>query len=116
MVCLFYQPDLAFECSFMYDAGFTDRHESHRSIMALNVHFFGDRLLSTRNFQPHFCFIASCFSFQTSLNFKGRLYTAAFIRPSCFTMAAMLRDSVRTPYVRARDHAAIHVDHENSFR
>ncbi len=48
------KPDLAFECSFMYDASSTDRHESHRSIMALNVHFFGVRLLSTRNCQKHF--------------------------------------------------------------
>ncbi len=61
MVCLLYQPDLAFECSFMYDAGFTDRHESHRSIMALNVHFFGGRLLSTRNFQPHFVLLLLVF-------------------------------------------------------
>ncbi len=48
------KPDLAFECSFMYNASSSGRHESHRSIMALNVHFFGGRLLSTRNCQQHF--------------------------------------------------------------
>ncbi len=48
------KPDLAFECSFMYDASSTDRHKSHRLLMALNVHFFGGRLLSTRNCQQHF--------------------------------------------------------------